>query len=148
MGNVVGGFIRTPINYNEQYGGFWFYTQHLVQTMGEIFGYYPDAVQMFKNGENYSSVVRYSDYDVLGEFVTGSPFYYASVSFLKGQIGDAIRLSPLCSNKEFEDFYSLLKGGEQTQSYKEFIAPVLIISAMVRSLESGKEEKITKIDEI
>ena len=43
---------------------------------------------------------------------------------------------------EFDEFYSLLHGGESPVSYGDFISSVFVMNAIVRSLESGKEEKV------
>jgi hypothetical protein len=43
---------------------------------------------------------------------------------------------------EFDEFYALLNGTESPVSYRDFISSVFVMNAIVRSLESGKEEKI------
>ena len=43
---------------------------------------------------------------------------------------------------EFSEFYSLLLGGKQKISYDDFIAPVFIMNAIKRSLDSGCEENV------
>ena len=50
-----------------------------------------------------------------------------------------------CFRREFEEFYALLNGAEQTITFEEFISPVFIMNAIMRSLESGAEETINKI---
>ena len=147
-GKVFGGFLRAPLGSNEKYGGFFFYSQHLVQVMCEIFGYYPESVKMYEKGDVLTYVARYKDYDIVGEFVEGNYTYYASVSLEKDVLGDTYPIDASCFAIEFEHFYKLLKGEEQRQSYEEFIAPIAILNAMKRSLDSGNEEKINKIEEI
>ena len=49
-----------------------------------------------------------------------------------------------CYQKEFDEFYKILTGGDQPQSYDEFFAPVYIINAIKDSLESGNEEIIKR----
>ena len=147
-GKVYGGFLRSPLSKQEQYGGFFFYSQHLAQVMCETFGYYPDSVRMFENGEVKSFVARYADYDVTGEFVTGNYLYYIGASCEKDYVGDTYAIDHSCFVVEFKEFYKLLHGGEMHQTYREIIAPVMIINAMKRSLDSGNEEKVTKIEEI
>lgn len=147
-GKAYGGFLRAPLGTNEKYGGFFFYSQHLVQVMCEIFGYYPDSVKMYEKNEVMTFVARYKDYDIVGEFVEGNFTYYVSVSFEKDVIGDTFLVDASCFAVEFEKFYKLLKGEAQRQTYKEFIAPIFILNAMHRSLISGKEETVNKIEEI
>lgn len=147
-GKAYGGFLRAPLGSNEKYGGFFFYSQHLVQVMCEIFGYYPESVKMYEKNEVLTYVARYSDYDIVGEFVEGNFTYYVSASLEKDVIGDTFLVDASCFAVEFEEFYKLLNGGAQRQSYEEFIAPIFILNAMHRSLKSGKEEVINKIEEI
>ena len=52
----------------------------------------------------------------------------------------------LKGDKSESKFYKLLKGEAQRQTYKEFIAPIFILNAMHRSLISGKEEIVNKIE--
>ena len=144
-GKIYGGHLRAPLSNDEKYGGFYFYSQHLVQVMCEVFGNYPDSVKMFKNGDVTTFVTRYDDYDVTGEFVIDNYRYYINVSCEMDVLGDTYRVDSSLFHTEFEEFYKLLKGGEQKQSYKEFIAPVFIMNAMERSLKNGKEEVINKI---
>lgn len=147
-GKAYGGFLRAPLGANEKYGGFFFYSQHLVQVMCEIFGYYPESVKMYEKNEVLTYVARYKDYDIVGEFIDGNFTYYVSASLEKDIIGDTFLVDTSCFAVEFEEFYKLLKGEAQRQSYEEFIAPIFILNAMQRSIESGKEEKINKIEEI
>ncbi len=147
-GKAYGGFLRAPLGANEKYGGFFFYSQHLVQVMCEIFGYYPESVKMYEKNEVLTYVARYKDYDIVGEFIDGNFTYYVSASLEKDIIGDTFLVDASCFAVEFEEFYKLLKGEAQRQSYEEFIAPIFILNAMQRSIESGKEEKINKIEEI
>ena len=46
------------------------------------------------------------------------------------------------SSLEFRDFYRLLLGEPQLQSYAEFFAPVFVMNALHRSLETGLEEPV------
>jgi len=48
--------------------------------------------------------------------------------------------------EEFKEFYALLSGGEQPSSYKDFIAPVFVMNAIKRSIESGKEEAVNTFE--
>ena len=142
LGPVTGGFLRTPISMDNIYGGFFFYAQHLVQVMCEIFGYHPKTVQVFQNGDVYTCVFRYGAYDVTAVYqVEEYGVYYAGISCEQGVKGNVYSLET-CAEQEFNMFYRTLKGEEQEQSYEEFIAPVFIMNAVYRSMQSGKEEQI------
>ena len=140
-GKVYGGFLRAPVNMENPYGDFFFYCQHLVQVMMEIFGNYPKSVQVFQNDKTYTCVVRYADYDVTIVFQDENYLYYAGISCEKGFIGNSY--SDLPFDKEFMEFHDLLLGHPQQKSYEDFFAPVYVQNAIARSIQSGKEEVIT-----
>lgn len=142
-GKVYSAFLRAPVYMNSEYGGFFFYAQHLVQMATNLFGCFPKAVKVYKNGDSYVCVLRYEDKDIVLNFVEANNVYYASVSAEKGVFSEKGTASDALYAVEFMEYYKLLKGGEQDLSYEEFFAPVYIMNAIIRSLDSGKEEEIT-----
>ena len=147
-GKVLGGMVRTPVHLESQYGGFFFYAQHLAQIVQEIFGYYPKSVTAHRIDKVVNVTIKYDDYDVFGQYVDGQYSYYASISCEKDIIGDVFPLTSDLSATEFMNFYKILKGGEQETSYRDLIAPVYLITALNRAIESGKEEPVLPVGEI
>lgn len=141
--DVLGGYLRCPVLLDNPYGGFFFYSQHLVHVMCEIFGFYPTSVMAYKNGKAINCTVRYCDYDVNIVFTDDVYYYYASVSTEKGINGSEYNFDG-CFIKEFDTYYKLLSGGEMKQTYNDFVAPVFILNAIDRSLRNGCEEKISR----
>lgn len=141
-GKVIGGFIRTPVSTENAFGGFMFYSQHMVQVMCDIFGYDPRSVNVFKNGPIITCVVHYETKDVILEYTEGMNYYYASVSFDNDFKGAKYDVTHEMFGLEFLEFYKLLKGEEQRDSYEDFIKPVFILRSIERALSSGKEEPI------
>ena len=145
-GNVIGGFVREPINKTNIYGGISFYSQHGVQTMMELFGMNPRSVQVFEKGIALTCVVRYDDFDVVLSFADLKfSVYYAGISFEDKFEATDISLDG-CAEAEFMEFYDVLKTRKQKKSYEEFFAPVYVIDAITRAVESGKEEPIVKYE--
>lgn len=142
-GEIYGGYLRAPIIMDNPYGGFFFYSQHLVEVMCEIFGYYPKSVKAYRNGKSVNCTVRYNDYDINILFGEDSFIYTAQVSCEKRLCGGEYTLDGLFE-QEFESFKQLLSGGKMKKSYEDFFAPVFILNAINRSLESGKEEKVNR----
>lgn len=140
-GKVFGGYFRAPISMENIYGGFYFYSQHLVQIICEIFGFYPKSVKAYANGDTYTCVFRYEECDVTGVYVDQDYHYAAVLSTEQGVKGGDYTLDG-CSEQEFDAFYTILKNGKQEQTYKEFIAPVFILNAIDRSMKSGEEAQI------
>lgn len=142
-GKVYGGLLRAPVDMHNDYGNFFFYSQHLVQVMCEIFGYYPNSVKAFVNGNIITCVVRYDEYDVNLVFTEGNFEYYAGINCENDAVYSNYNLDG-CFEQEFESFYKLLKGEEQPETYEDFIAPVFILNAIDRSIKSSAEEAVAR----
>ena len=144
-GKTLGGFVRCPVWINSPFAGFFFYSQHLVEVVAHIFGRYPLSVKSYLNDKKLTVTFRYADYDVIGLFTDENySCYYAmrvSENHVKGEEFPITSESP-CFLIEFDEFYKLLCGEKQKISYEDFIAPVYIMNAIKRSMDSGKEEKV------
>lgn len=148
LGTAFGGFLRAPVSLENEYGGFFFYSQHLVEVMCEVFGYYPKSVASYKNGKVITSVVRYGDYDVCTEYTDGCSLYQVTVNSSTGAHGGIYPVTGELYLPEFRSFWALLHGGKQEKSFRDFIAPVYILNAFARSIVSGKEETVNTVPEI
>ncbi len=133
---VIGGLVCAPILLNSEYDGFWFYSQHLVETLGSIFGYDVKSVFATQNDNKVSVIFRYADYDVMGNYTQGANVYHAVVIRKSGLESKKIDLNG-ASKEEFEEFHQLLIGGEMQTTYNEFIKPVYIIDAIIKSMDAG-----------
>jgi predicted dehydrogenase len=147
-GEVYGGYVRAPINMDNPYGGFFFYSQHLVQMMCEMFGYYPNSVTAIKHDNHYNCLFNYDNVDVKGTYINGNYRYYAGIDCADGSLLEPCEFGTAFVD-EFMHFYTILTGGEMHQSYDDFFAPVFILNAIVRSYENGgKCEKILRAEDI
>ena len=147
-GAVLGGFMRAPIQLGSPYDGIYFYCMHLLQSMQEIFGYYPNSVKSFQNGKVITVVVRYDAFDVACEFIEGSYVYRAFVSFPKSFLGGDIAVTDREFKMEFDRIHDFLLGGEMQQSYRDFIAPVFLGEALKKAVETGEEITVERPEEI
>ncbi len=143
---IRGGLVRAPINMDNPYGDFFFYSQHLVEMLGELFGLYPRAVQAYKAKDTVNVVFRYESYDVIGLYTEQSYHYYVSVALGGQTLASDASIGMDCFTREFDEFCELLRGGEQKQSYGDFIAPVAVLCAIDRSLASGREEPVHTLE--
>ena len=144
-GKVYGGYLRAPIDMDNPYGGFFFYSQHLAQVAMEIFGCYPKTVSVMSNEDTYTCILRYEEYDVTLSYISGNYQYYAMVSCEKDSVGGVYTLKN-CYQKEFMKFYGLLLGEPQKQSYEDFFAPVYVMNAIYRAMQSGNEEAVNRYE--
>lgn len=140
-GRTVGGVVRAPIQSDSIYCGYWFYAQHLVEMLCTVYGRYPKSVKAFSVGVQKTAVFRYEGYDIIGVWGEHVYKYYAVRFSENGSTGGEVPVSENWFAREFEDFDRLMNGEAQKQSYGDFIAPVFILDAVKRSLESGEEIK-------
>ena len=143
-GETLGGFVRAPLDSSSVYGGFYFYAPHLVEVVSEIFGKYPVSVKANRNGDITSVKFNYGTYSVDGMFVEHNYVYYACRLADKSVKGMNLESTDEHNwfKSEFDEFYALLCGEDSPVSYADFISSVFVMNAIVRSLESGKEEKL------
>lgn len=144
-GETIGGFVRCPMSINNVNGGLFFYAQHLVEMVGEIFGRYPISVKSYLNGKKLTVVFRYEHYDVIGLFVDESYSCYYAMRIVENDVKGStfsVTGSNPCFKEEFDEFYRVLSGEKQVADFKDFIAPVFVMNAIQRSLDSGNEEKV------
>lgn len=141
-GKTVGGFLRAPVSMNNEHGGFFFYSQHLAEMVMEAFGTYPNYVKADVNGDKINVLFSYNDYNVDAMFVESNYYYYASRHSEEGLTGESFPIdgTSKCFFIEFDEFYELLQGGKQKVSYEDFIAPVFVLNAIKRAINSGEEE--------
>lgn len=148
MGEVYGGSVRAPMDAQSVYGGFFFYSQHLVQMMCEMFGYYPNTVTAVKHEKHYNCLFNYDTCSVSGTYVNGNYRYYAGIDCADGSLQEPCEFGTAFVD-EFMHFHTILTGGEMHQSYEDFFAPVFILNAIVRSYENGgAPEKVLRAEEI
>jgi len=141
-GKTLGGFVRAPYSSENDYGGFWFYAQHLTEIVCEIFGRYPKSVTAKHNGKQISVIFSYDGYDCMGLFCDKNYVYYAARMSEKGVTGYDIPSTDDWFYREFKEYCNVLRGEEQNISYEDFISPVFIMSAIERSLAGGREEEV------
>lgn len=139
---VVGGMVTSPVNMDNPYGGFWFYTQHLIEMTTTVFGKNIKSVIANCPDEKKRRVTvifNYGDFDVCGVY-SASTKYYVNV-----MCDDSTLYDGYCDNvaytfeNELETFVDMVKSGVMPQSYDELVYPVKILDAIQRSYIEKKE---------
>ena len=142
-GSTVGGIVRAPLNMDNPYGGFYFYSQHLVEMVLEAFGRYPDAVQVTAAKDAYTVLFHYGDFTVSSLYTVGSGEYYAARFAKNGtQGGYVANQGNEWYYAEFKAFADLMEGAEPDLSYEELFSPVFVLNAIDRAITSGQRELI------
>ncbi|MBO5362893.1 MAG: Gfo/Idh/MocA family oxidoreductase [Clostridia bacterium] len=146
-GETIGGFLRCPVNLDNPHGGFFFYSEHLIGVMTEIFGFDVKSVKAFKNGGNITVVFRYPNFDVTGLYVDMNFTCYSALRVSQHHVHHSeypITGESECFKIEFDEFYELMHGAKQRKTYDEFIFPVFVMNAIYKSLESGEEVAVNE----
>lgn len=139
---IVGGTVACPVNMDNPYGGFWFYTQHLVELMTTVFGRAVKSVTAFCPDEKerrLTVIFNYGSFDVCGMY-SASHKYYASLMTANGNLYEGY-----CDNvgytyeKELDEFLTMAKDGVMPESYEELVYPVKVLDAVHRSYTEKRE---------
>lgn len=137
MGKIMGGSVSAPISLKNDYGNFYFYAQHLVQILLEIFGYNLKSVIAAPRADGVTMICRYDDYDVTGHFGPGT--FSAAVYGLRANCHREIEIGTDGYAREVEIFADMVRTGVMSQSYEDFIKPVFVHSAIKKSMDTGGE---------
>ena len=142
LGAIHGGNICAPIEIDSPYGGFYFYSPHLVQMMITIFGGDVLEVSAMQQGKDVGIVAKYRDYPITGSYVSAGGHFAATVYTDKGIYTEPCELRSYAFERQLDDMHDLLAGGEMKESYDDFIRPVFILEALDAALKSGKTEPV------
>ena len=143
MGRLTGGAVHTPVNMENPYGGFYFYAQHLVQIMLEVFGTAIRSVTARGRQKEAAAICRYDSYDVHAAY--GSADYGVLLIGEKKTVYQNIDVLTDGYAKEVEMFAHMLRTGRMSQTYEELIRPVFVLNAMARSMETETETAVKKV---
>ena len=148
-GKTIGGFVRCPISLGNVNGGYFFYAQHLVETVQVAFGSDIKSVYAKLSGKTLQVLFHYENFTVCGTYADEcyKSYYVARLTdtAVKAKEFMLDNASP-CFKAGFEEFFDILNGAEQKTTYQKFILPVFIMNAIARSMESGKEETIKEYE--
>ena len=139
---VVSGSICCPVNMDNIYGGFWFYTQHLIVMLITVYGRNVKSVLAYCPDEKKNRltvIFNFGDFDVCGHY-TSAYRYSATVNTSDNQIYNIF-----CDDgaytyvNEFDEFVEMVKNGIMHDSYENLVYPVKILDAIERSYKEKKE---------
>ncbi|MBE6883303.1 MAG: Gfo/Idh/MocA family oxidoreductase [Ruminococcaceae bacterium] len=145
LGGIHGGAVSAPLNMNNEYGGFYFYSSHLAEISMTIFGYDPLSVSAFRCGDDVTAVVNYDRYNVTNHFMEGCYSYNAAVYAKNKTLFRDIDIG-MCYQHECASFTNMLRHGIQDHSYEELILPVYYLNAIERAYQTGVTQAIPKVE--
>ena len=135
--SIIGGHVTAPVSMENDYGGFWFYSQHLIQMMTEVFGTDVISVTAQKESQGVRAVYRYAQFCVTAFFGTGY-----TISLYRGgydAVSATITLGEDYFLPELHAFYKMVKTGRIADRLQDLIAPVFLIDATITAYEKNRE---------
>ncbi len=141
---VVGGYVAAPINMVNDYAGFYFYSQHLIEILFTVFGKDIKSVYAFCADETknrVSAIVSYDTFDVTIEFVD-CYHYTATVICKEGVLSSAAGDASYCYERELDEFFQMMKEKRMEQDYAEYKKPVTLLHCIQ---ESYRQKKVVEV---
>lgn len=137
---VVGGYVAAPINMVNDYAGFYFYSQHLIEILFTVFGkeiktVYASCPDESKN--RVSVIVGYDTFDVTIQFV--DCYHYAAGVICKEGVQTAVASDiAYCYEKELDEYFHMVKEQKMEQDYAEYKKPVTLLHCIQESYQQKK----------
>ena len=137
LGNVLSASFSAPVNMANPYGGFFFYSQHLVQMMTAVFGNHAQSVYAKARDNAVTAIVTYPHIDITLHYVgyCYSASIYGDKASRHVQIGDVSALY----GPEFDELHTMLRTGIMPETYDDLLYPVSVLEALYLSYKTGRE---------
>lgn len=140
-GGIVGGHVTAPVSMVNEYGGFYFYAQHLIEIMFAVFGSdirsvcarRPDAAQ-----NRVSAVFDYGDYDVTAQFYDAYT-YTATAYSHEGCLSAVAHDVTYCYDIELSEFCDMMRTGRMPEDYDRLARPARLLGLIERAYLEQRE---------
>ena len=134
---AIGGAVSAPVNMVNDYGDFWFYTQHLAEMMLSVFGTDVRSVRAVKNADSVSAIYKYDNFTV-NAFYGGD---YAITVYGKDMktFAPKVDLGGARFTDELVPFLDAIKTGKVDRDLDYLKYPVALIDATIRAFTEDKE---------
>lgn len=144
-GEICGGTVVAPIRSEAEYGGFYFYAQHLIEIVLEIFGENVKSVFASQGPDGFSGIMRYDAFDVCCLYHEKNFHYDVCVCMEEGS--EVCHLTPSDIAKlhfhSLDDMAYMLKEGHPRRPYETLLHPLRILRAMGDAIGDGQFHDIS-----
>lgn len=139
--DLLSGSINFSADLGSEYDGFFFYSSHLVEMALAIFGPVMEEVQADEKRGSVFVRAGYPGFNAALHFTRGSHDCGCSLYGKQRNEHRVIDISKI-SMREVAHFVEMLRGQAAPQSLEALALPVRIIEAILRSLRTGRTERI------
>ncbi len=140
----IGGTVGAPVSVVNDFGGFYFYSQHLVEIMLTIFG--TDVKKVYakcndKTKNDISCIFDYGNFSVTAHFYD-SYYYTASVYTKDGAQSMCTINFTYCYEMELDECFNMIREKKMPETFERLLLPLKILHAVEESYLSEKEVEI------
>ena len=137
---ILGAYVGAPVSMVNDYAGFYFYSQHLIEMMLAVFGYGIKSVYAYCPDETVnrlSVMFDYGSFDVMAQY-TSSYAYTVSVYSEKCSKAEYTFNLGDCYKKELLEFRDMVTSRALPHPIGEIIYPVKLLHAIEQSYKEGR----------
>jgi len=140
-GTLAGGHVWAPVSMTNEYGGFCFYSPHLVEIALTVFGYNPLAVRAFQNSAGVTALLEYDCFTVHLSFTEKAYQYGGTVLTNEKAETHAIDVA---KGYEIETahFAAMVRTGHMPNPTEEMLLSVIVMNAVEAAFTSGQRVMI------
>lgn len=138
MGKLLGGVMNYPANLENEYGGLYFYGNHLAEMVMTVFGYDIKSVRASLHNGSITVCTKYDDFQVTLNYVDCWGKYTGVLYFEKGTIARDIDDS-LGYRLGFEKLVEMLRSGKRPFPLEHLLIPTVFLNAVEKSIKTGNE---------
>ena len=139
-GFCIGGAVSAPVNLVNDYGNFWFYTQHLAEMMLSVFGTDVKSVKAVKTENAVCAIYRYESFCVNAFY--GGDYAITVYGPDQKQFSPDVNLAGAKYNLELVPFLDAINTGKVDRTLDYLKYPVALIDATIRAFNEDKEIEI------
>ncbi len=147
LGDVISGYMNFPGDINSPYNGIHFYGPHLAEMIFTIFGYQIKSITTTLLNSEIICVANYENISVVLNFTNTIADNICLIHGNKKSYAGKINIDFTTYKLGFEKFVEMLKTGKRPISLDKLIAPTILLTAILESLNTGREvflDKYTK----
>jgi predicted dehydrogenase len=144
-GKISSAIVNYPGDPDSEYAGLHFYGPHLAEIVMTIFGYDVKSVVASVCDGNVIAIAKYDRYQVVMNFAKKTKGHKAVIY---GE--DAIITRDLIGRdgylKGFTEFVNMLRSGQRPFPLENLLAPTVLINAIEKALETGREVCLSELE--
>ncbi len=144
IGSVVSGVLNFPADFDNEYGGLFFYGPHLVEMALTVFGYDVISVSAYVHNGQLIAIIKYKEYQVVLNFTKNCPQHFGIIYGTKRTVVREIDIS-IIYRLGFAEFVQNIRCGSANIDEGKILMPVQLLNAIMESIDGNREIKISDI---